>query len=79
MKSFIANVRVRKQDKNGNTYHDVMLLDMDGNIIAEKTKVYGYGQQYKQTTADMINEAEKGTFANYHNVSDMTVFIDHHY
>jgi phage portal protein BeeE len=79
MKSFIANVRIRKQDRSGNTYHDVQLLDMDGNVLSEKEKVYGYGQQYKQTTADMINEHEKSDFANYYNVSDMTVFIANHY
>jgi len=76
---YIANVRIRKQDRNGNTYHDVQLLDMDGNELAKATKEYGYGHQYKQTTADMINKLEGNNNTEYSNVSDIVIFIDNTY
>lgn len=43
---YIADVRVRKQDRYGNTYHDVRVFDAE--------KVYGYGTQYKETTMELI-------------------------
>lgn len=51
---FVADVRVRKQDRSGNTYHDVALYNAHGDKVAERVKVYGYGNHYVQTLADMI-------------------------
>lgn len=75
MKQYIASVRIRKLDRSGNTYHDVHLLDMDGILIDECEKVYGYGQQYKQTTANLINASRNNDAANYYNVDDIVVFV----
>ncbi|RYC70708.1 hypothetical protein [Spirosoma sordidisoli] len=57
MKTIIAQVRVRKQDRNGNTYHDVSLIDVDTEKqIADVVKRYGYGDQYKTTTCELIKK-----------------------
>jgi len=80
MKSYIANVRIREQDRNGNTYHDVQLLDMNGNIICQINKEYGYGQQYKQTTVDMIKALRPDlNDLKYYNVDEGVVFIVNHF
>ena len=57
-KDYIANVRIHKKNKDGITYHDVQILDITGRVIAEATHVYGYGVQYKQTTADLLNDRD---------------------
>lgn len=60
MKKYVANVRIRKTDKNGSTYHDVQLISAESGIILnEVKKVYGYGDQYYQTTVSLINEYEQ--------------------
>ena len=51
---YIADVRVRKQDRYGNTYHDVRVFDREGDLLAVAEKVYGYGTQYKETTMELI-------------------------
>ena len=79
MKEYIANVRIRKQDRNGNTYHDVMILDMNGYIVCECEKEYGYGQAYKQTTAELLNNATGSSDYNYYNIDEAVIFIDHRY
>jgi uncharacterized protein (DUF2126 family) len=54
MKTYFVSVRVRKQDRNGNTYHDVKIIDSEGQIIADAIKVYGYDRQYETTTEQLL-------------------------
>lgn len=54
MKKFIAIVRVRKQDRNGNTYHDVNIYDLNQKLVASVTKEYGYSTQYEVTTERLL-------------------------
>lgn len=57
MLKFVVEVRVRKQDRNGNTYHDVTIYDAKtGECLIKAEKRYGYGRHYEQTTADLLNE-----------------------
>jgi len=55
MKTFFVSVRVRKQDRNGNTYHDVRIVDTEGELIAEVIKRYGYDRHYETTTEELLN------------------------
>lgn len=68
MYKLIANVCIRKQDVNGNTYHDVTIIDpTDGCKIAYVKKVYGYGSAYHQTITALINQ---GRFLGTNVISD---------
>lgn len=78
MKNFIADVRVRKQDRNGNTYHDVALYDMDGELVASVTKQYGYGSQYIYTTCDMLKN-KFGIDLDGRTVREQVIFLEHTY
>ena len=94
MKTLIANVRIRKQDRNGNTRHDVQLIDAEsGDTIKRVEKVYGYGSHFKQTTEELINDhlpelaakiAEHKAGPNkYKNWKESgivnLIYIEHHY
>jgi hypothetical protein len=56
VKDYIANVRVHKKDRDGNVYHDVQILDREGRIVCAGSKFYGYGSQYMQTVADLLDQ-----------------------
>lgn len=77
MKKYIVDVRVRKQDKFGDTYHDIKLMDMDGNTITRREKVYGYGNQYKSTTQQVLEELKE--YISYADLEDNIIFIVHTY
>lgn len=61
MIKFIADVYIRRQDANGNTYHEITLIDgTTGNVINSTKSVYGhaqygYGSAYQQTITALIN------------------------
>lgn len=58
MITLIANVRIHKQDRSGNTYHSVQIIDIKtDSVIASEEKKYGYGEQYKVTAASLIKSA----------------------
>jgi hypothetical protein len=77
MTRFIADVRIRKQDKSGSTYHDVTLIEtVDMSIVDTAKKVYGYGSHYRQTVCDMVNRY--GCYAyTLNNINDGVTFIVH--
>ena len=79
-KNYVADVRVRKQDRNGNTYHDVDIINLHtGATDATAHKRYGYGRMYMQTTADLLNEAQGTTEYTYNNIDDEVLFVVHRY
>ena len=78
MKTYIIIAENRKIDRDGNTYHDVILLDMDGEVINSQVKVYGYGMHYLQTASDMINDHEGNNKTSYRNIRDKAVIIFRH-
>jgi hypothetical protein len=77
MTRFIADVRIRKQDKSGNTYHDVTIIETNYmSIVDDVKKQYGYGSQYKQTVCDLINNREGSTYT-FNNIQNDVTFIVH--
>lgn len=61
MFTLIANVKVRKPDRNGNTYHDVELINANNKTIYNEVLgsvqgVYGYGEHYKNTASELITK-----------------------
>ena len=78
MKKYIIIAENRKIDRDGNSYHDVLLLDMDGEAISSQVKVYGYGSHYLQTASDMINKHEGNNNTSYGNIRDTSVIIFRH-
>lgn len=81
MKRFAAEVRVRKQDRNGNTYHDINIYDMenDGNLIIEISKRYGYGRHYEQTTAEELNKYFDTNIYEYGRMDNDVLWIVNNY
>lgn len=75
MKKYIVDVMIRKQDKFGNTYHDIKLMDMDGQIITRREKVYGYGHQYKSTTQQILEELKD--YIRYEDLEENIIFVVH--
>jgi hypothetical protein len=58
---FVANVRIRRQDKSGNTYHDITTTRLsDGALVMGLSveKAYGYGTHYKTTMCLLLNKYE---------------------
>lgn len=43
-----------KQDNYGNTYHNVLVVDLSTGDTQESGKTYGYGRAYEQTAAKLI-------------------------
>ena len=55
IKYYFANVRERKVDASGNTYHDIELYDNKGNLIAGSKRNYGGGSMYRQTAESILD------------------------
>lgn len=68
MKKYVIN-GVKWFDKvNGNTYHNVRIIDVDSNLlIKESGLTYGYGEQWKQTAYDELVKLKKVKEMDRHN------------
>jgi len=51
--NYIANVKIHKKDRSGNTYHTVDLLEENGKLINTK-QAYGYGDAYLETLKSQL-------------------------
>lgn len=80
MYKLIADVRIRKHDVNGNTYHDVTLIDAtDGRVIDSRTHEYGYGSAFMQTITFMINMAVTYGIYTDETMKQNTIIIQHNH
>lgn len=55
---YIVDARRYFDKKNGNTYHSVIITNIETDNQVSKHFVYGYGDHYKQTAKDLIVKAE---------------------
>lgn len=55
MREFMVQVCKWRDNENGNTYHNVVVILGDHHYLRSGFK-YGYGNQYKETAMDLIRE-----------------------